>query len=221
MKVLGIETSTAAGSLALVEDGGIKARATIDTHLSHSALLIPILDDLLDGAGWSVGDLEGIGAGLGPGSFTGIRVGLAAARGLACGCSIPLAGIGSFPAMVRGISLREGVVVALLDGGRGRIYGARYRKDGPAVEELIPPRVVQVREIEEFCRDALIVTPDRDRIPAFRDAAAGKIGGAPWEKSFPRAEWIAILAEERLREGIETPPAEPIYLSEYWNKKKQ
>ncbi|MFH1038992.1 MAG: tRNA (adenosine(37)-N6)-threonylcarbamoyltransferase complex dimerization subunit type 1 TsaB [PVC group bacterium] len=221
MKVLGIETSTAAGSLALVEDGEVRARADIDTRLSHSALLIPVLDDLLAGAGWSVGDLEGVGAGLGPGSFTGVRIGLAAAQGLAFGCSIPLAGIGSFSALVRGISLPPGIIVPLCDGGRGRIYGGRYRKDGFAVEELISPRIVPAGELGEFCRDARIVSPDRDRIRAFPGDVAGKIGEGEWEITFPRAEWVAILAEEKLRgnPASEIETAAPIYLTGYWDKK--
>jgi len=102
LKILGIETSTETGSLALLEGGETRARAEIDTHERHSARIIPILDRLLAEAGWTVDELEAVGAGLGPGSFTGIRVGLAVARGLSFALKIPLKGVSSFEALARG-----------------------------------------------------------------------------------------------------------------------
>ncbi|MDP8235610.1 MAG: tRNA (adenosine(37)-N6)-threonylcarbamoyltransferase complex dimerization subunit type 1 TsaB [Candidatus Erginobacter occultus] len=211
-RILGIETSTAAGSLALVEDGRRAGEAEIDTRLNHSACLLPVLDELLRRAGWEVSDLDGVGVGVGPGSFTGIRVGLAAGQGLALGAAIPLVGVGSFPALARSSAVGEGIVVALLDGGRGRIYGARYRKSGSSTEELVPPRVIAAEELAELVRGGRIITPDGLRLRARLEA----IGIGEWEDAHPRALEIALLTGEKLK----TDPtdqlytAEPIYLSE-------
>ncbi len=212
-RIIGIETSTAAGSLALVEDGRLVREAEIDTRLDHSARLLPALDELLGRTGWTGDDLDAVAVGLGPGSFTGIRVGLAAGQGLALGWSIPLVGIGGFPALVRGSSLASGSVVPLLDGGRGRIYGGRYRKNGWRVEELVPPRPVGAGELEALVRGAGIVTPDGSRLRPRLE----KLGVRDWEEAFPRAFWIAVLAGEKLETGPadRLPAAEPIYLSEY------
>jgi tRNA threonylcarbamoyladenosine biosynthesis protein TsaB len=210
-RILGIETSTAAGSLALVEDGRRIGEAEIDTRLNHSARLLPVLDELLRRAGWTVSDLGGVGVGVGPGSFTGIRVGLAAGQGLALGAAIPLVGVGSFPALVRSRSVGEGIVVALLDGGRGRIYGARYRKSGSLFKELLPPRVIAAEELADLVQGGRIITPDGLRLQSRLEA----IGIRGWEEAYPRALEIAILAGEELK----TDPtdqlytAEPIYLS--------
>ncbi len=211
-RVLGIETSTRAGSLALAEGGRLVREAEIDTRLNHSARLLPVLDELLHAAGWEVGDLGGVGVGLGPGSFTGIRVGLAAAQGLALAGLIPLVGVGSFPALVRGSAPKQGIVVPLLDGGRGRIYGGRYRKNGSAVEELNPPRVIGVGELEELVRGGHIVTPDLPRLRARLEALEFR----DWEESVPRAREIALLAGEKMATapGDELCLAEPVYLSE-------
>ncbi len=211
-RILGIETSTAAGSLALAEDGRLVLEAEIDTSLNHSARLLPVLDGLLKGAGWKVGDLAAVGVGLGPGSFTGIRVGLAAGQGLAFGCSIPLVGVGGFPALVRGSALKSGIVVPLLDGGRGRIYGGRYKKNGSGMEELVPPRVVGEGELADLARGGRIVTPDGDRLRPSLEL----LGIREWEESSPRAGAIALLAGERLQTdpADQLHTAEPIYLSE-------
>jgi len=217
MKILGIETSGKIGSLALVEDGRIIADSTIDIALSHSSRLIPILDSILREAGWNIGDLDGVGVGLGPGSFTGIRVGLAAGQGIAFGTGIPLTGIGSFPAMVRGSSIPDGIHIPLRDGGRGRIYGGRYRKTSDTIEELIAPMIVPPEELEEFCRGGWIVSPRWEEFMV-RLKNTGIAGG---ENSFPRARWVAILTEEKLRVDpiTEIESASPIYLSQYWNRK--
>lgn len=217
-RILGIETSTAAGSLALVEDGRLLREAEIDTRLDHSARLLPALDELLGRAGWTRGDLDAVAAGLGPGSFTGIRVGLAAGQGLALGWSIPLVGIGGFPALVRGSAFESGTVVPLLDGGRGRIYGGRYRKTGFRIEELVPPRLVGEGELEELVRGAGVVTPDGPRLRPRLEALEVR----DWEESFPRAFLIAVLAGERLKidPADRLHSAEPIYLSEYTCRNK-
>jgi len=217
MKILGIETSVKIGSLALLDGEDLAARSDIDTEMNHSARLVPVLNQLLRIAGWKIGDLDGVGVGLGPGSFTGIRVGLAAGEGVAYGASIPLAGIGSFQAMVRGSSAPDGPVVTLLDGGRGRIYGAGYKKIGDDTEETVSPRLVSAGEIESLCRGAWIVTP---RWREWKQESKGwEISGG--ENGFPRARWVAILAGEKLKKNPlgELETATPIYLSQYWNKK--
>lgn len=210
-KILGIETSTAVGSLALVEDGRKVGEADIDTRLNHSARLLPTLDELLRGIGWEVSDLDGVGVGVGPGSFTGIRVGLAAAQGLTLGASISLVGIGSFPALARGSALEEGIVVTLLDGGRGRIYGARYRRNGEGIEELSPPQVIENGKLKELVVDSWIITPDGIRL---RDRLE-EIGIRKWEDSHPRALEIAFLAGEKLLTdpSDQLSAVEPLYLS--------
>ncbi len=207
-RFLGIETSSAVGSLALAEDNIPVREVEIDTRLNHSARLLPVLDELLRQAGWKLGDLDGVGIGLGPGSFTGIRVGLAAGQGLAFGCSLPLIGVGSFPALVRGSSLSGGLVVPLLDGGRGRIYGARYRQDETGIRELISPRLVKPGELKDLVRGGRVITPDGLRLRPHLEAA----GIRQWEEASPRAREVAILAGEKFAAG-EFELVEPIYLS--------
>lgn len=214
MKILGIETSVKIGSLALIEGDDLVARSDIDTRLNHSARLIPVLNELLQMAGWGIDDLDGVGVGLGPGSFTGIRVGLAAGQGIAFGSSIPLIGIGSFKAMVQGSSAPDGPVVTLLDGGRGRVYSAGYQKSGDDIEETIPPKLVSSGDIEDICRGAWILTP----LWKEWEMEAKGWGIAGGESGIPQAQGVAILTRKKLRanpiDEIET--ASPIYLSQYW-----
>ena len=213
VKILGIETSTDVGSLALVEGKNVLARGDIDTHLRHSSRLIPLLDELLREAGWTAEELEGIGVGLGPGSFTGIRVGLAVGRGLAYGLKIPLAGAGSFAALARAVAAGNGRVVVISDARRGRLYGALYEKNGNLIRELKAPRLINNAEAIAWSGGASVVSPHWKRLRSVLPGVSGR-------EVFPRAEWVARITEERLKNDSEVDPEElkPIYLSSYSSK---
>ena len=222
MKILGIETSTELGSLALVEEGEVLAQGDIDTYLKQSARLIPLLDELLEGLGWEIKNLEGIGIGLGPGSFTGIRVGLAVAQGIAYGRKIPLCGVGSFEALAMGASSAEGKVAIISDARRGRLYGALYEKRRNSLQELKPPRIMTPEEAVVFCDRARVISPNGERLENVIEEAVGKESPLEVEKAFPRAEWIARIAEERLKKKTsgEIKKITPIYLSNYTRVKR-
>lgn len=223
MRILGIETSTEVGSLALVEKGEVVERGTIDTYLSHSARLIPLLDDLLKMAKWGIEDLEGVGVGLGPGSFTGIRVGLAIAQGIASGLKIPICGVASFEALASNPSCPGGKICVISDARRGGIYAALYQKSKNLLRELKPPRIISPDEVYEFARQARIMSPHLDRLRPLLEKARGDKAVSGGVKSFPKAEYIALIAEERLRDNPATATEEitPIYLSDYTKRKNK
>lgn len=220
VKILGIETSSKIGGLALVEDGEVAAEGNIDTHLSHSAYLIPQLDSLLEKAGWKIGDLEGIGVGLGPGSFTGLRVGLAVAQGIAFAREIPLAGVSSFETLVRGATSSTGDVRPIMDARRGRVYLARYRKEGDEFVRTLSPRLIPLEEAGSERRTAWFVSPHWEILKPLLEEAAGGGGEIRGETAFPKASWTARLALRKLREepAGEMETVKPVYLSDYWTE---
>lgn len=215
--LLGIETSTEVGSLALLQGGEVRASEKIDTYLSHSAHLLSRLDSLLRRVGVRVNDLEGIGVGLGPGSFTGLRVGLAAGKGLAYALKIPLAGVSSFAALAQQFIEPGGTVAVISDARRGRLYGALYRREGGELRDLKPPAIISYDEIVKFASGALIVSPHWDRLRPRWEEEGGELRG---KQAFPRAEEVAALAEEKLKKNPagEISSAAPIYLSTYQKK---
>lgn len=212
--ILGIETSTEVGSLALLQGGEVRGSEKIDTRLSHSAHLLSRLDILLRRAGSSARDLEGIGVGLGPGSFTGLRVGLAAAKGLAYALQIPLTGVISFAALARQFIEPNGTLAVVSDARRGRLYGALYRREEGELQVLKPPVIISYDEIVEFASGSPIVSPDWDRLrPRLEEGGRGPRG----RQASPRAEEVALLVEEKLKQNPagEISSAAPIYLSTY------
>ncbi|MGC4069913.1 MAG: tRNA (adenosine(37)-N6)-threonylcarbamoyltransferase complex dimerization subunit type 1 TsaB [Polyangiaceae bacterium] len=137
MLVLGIETSSSVGSVALVEDGRLLSEASHDTPNSHGERLLGLIEESFARTRRSRRDLDRVAVGRGPGAFTGLRIGLSLAQGIANGLSIPAVGVGSLRAMALGCSpTSPSVRVALLDARRGELFLACYRDDG---DELVAP----------------------------------------------------------------------------------
>jgi tRNA threonylcarbamoyladenosine biosynthesis protein TsaB len=139
VRVLAIETSTSLAGAALVERGRlVLARAHARPQQSAEQLL-PLIAELLAEVGWQRRDLERIGVSVGPGSFTGLRVGIACAQGLALGLGVPLLGVTSLRAMARAVpETLAGTRVSLLDARRNEVFAAAHAP-GPGCHQLLAP----------------------------------------------------------------------------------
>lgn len=148
MLVLALETSTRRGSVALVESGRLIAERWHDEAQAHGERLLGLIDELFkEAANLKAGDLQAIAAGRGPGAFTGLRVGLAMAQGLATGLGIPAIGVSSLQAMALGLAPAvHGRRWPILDARRGEFFVACYAEDGT---ELIAPEAVAKAEFED------------------------------------------------------------------------
>jgi tRNA threonylcarbamoyladenosine biosynthesis protein TsaB len=140
MRVLAIETSTRRGSVALVESGRVVAAAAHERPNAHAEAMLPLLDELLASSGWAKSSLDRLGVGVGPGSFTGIRVGIALGQGIGLALGRPVYGVGSLEAMAFAVPAEHaGARCPLVDARRGEVFVAVYGVDG---DEREPPRAV-------------------------------------------------------------------------------
>jgi tRNA threonylcarbamoyladenosine biosynthesis protein TsaB len=156
MIVLGFDTATRATAVALMLDEHQMLRARDDPgaqeHPGHATRLLAMAGELLTTAGISWRSVERIAVGLGPGSFTGLRVGVATARGLAQSLSVELVGVSSSLALAKAALQTpvgepdapvDGRVVAVIDARRGEVFAGAYRASGPdSAIELVPPRAI-------------------------------------------------------------------------------
>jgi tRNA threonylcarbamoyladenosine biosynthesis protein TsaB len=204
MRVLGIETSSRRGSVALVDGGRVLARATHAELNAHAEQLRPLLERVLGDAGVEKSTLERVAVGIGPGSFTGVRVGVAFAQGIALGLGIPLVGVQSLRAMAEAApAARDEPRVPLLDARRGEVFAAAYAADGG---ELLAPRTI-ARELAlaELGR----VVPGR---PLYLGEVASELGADPLRSEatdLPDATWVAMLGSALPVSGS---AVEPLYV---------
>jgi tRNA threonylcarbamoyladenosine biosynthesis protein TsaB len=148
---LAIETSTRVGSVALGRAGVVLGEVVVGEAARHSEVLLPAVEFLLSSARLSTRDLEGIVVGAGPGSFTGVRLAAALARGMTRALSVPLSAWSSLAAAAAWAARADGTpVCALFDARRGEVYAACYRFPGLArCETVLAPTTGRVEEIVE------------------------------------------------------------------------
>ncbi|WP_018249292.1 tRNA (adenosine(37)-N6)-threonylcarbamoyltransferase complex dimerization subunit type 1 TsaB [Orenia marismortui] len=127
MLVLAIDSSTNSGSVALISEEGIIGETLLNLQETHSQRLMPQVVNLLEACGYKPKDLGGIGVALGPGSFTGIRIGLTTAKTLAQSLDIPIAGISTLEAMAYNLEYSRGYLCPMIDGRRNRVFTSLYR----------------------------------------------------------------------------------------------
>ncbi|MFP5407883.1 MAG: tRNA (adenosine(37)-N6)-threonylcarbamoyltransferase complex dimerization subunit type 1 TsaB [Gammaproteobacteria bacterium] len=138
MKVLVLDTSTEWCSAALWLDGRIQARRVL-AEQRHSSLLLPMVDDLLRESGLGLRQLDGIGYGAGPGSFTGLRIACAVTQGLAFGADLPVVGVSTLQSIAEQAGAER--VLTVLDARMAEVYWAAYARDGTGWRAVIEPQL--------------------------------------------------------------------------------
>ncbi len=206
MRVLGIDTSTRRGSLALIEDGRVIASAEHDRPNAHAEEMLPLLTRMMAEHGIDRRSIERIGVSVGPGAFTGIRVGIALAHGIALGLGRPVFGVGSLEAMAEAVPAeRPGLRCALLDARRGEVFVAVYEPDGR--ERAAPRAIARERALGEI--EALAPLP-RVVIGEVVDELGGsrELFRSP-QTELPHAIHVAQIAARR---SDDRAGAEPCYV---------
>lgn len=136
MKILGLETSAKSVSAAVAENGTVLALAYQNNGLTHSVTLMPLVDGMLRNASLTLDDIGLIAVAHGPGSFTGLRIGVSAAKGLAWAKGLPCCGVSTLEAMAYGVRDFEGLIVCAMDARRQQIYHALFRSENGALTRL-------------------------------------------------------------------------------------
>ena len=142
MKILALESSAAACSAALCEDEALIAQFFQNNGLTHSVTLLPMTDDLLKRCGVTLEQVDVIAVAAGPGSFTGLRIGVAAAKGLAWPGNKPCAPCSTLESMAWGLAHTGLEICAVMDARRQQVYNARFRGTGDGLERLAPDRAI-------------------------------------------------------------------------------
>ena len=126
MKILGIDTSTPIGSVALIDGENIVAEHTLNIVQAHSSRLMPAIDNVLKWGNITPDALDGCAVGIGPGSFTGIRIGVATAKSLCYAVDKPIVGVSTLEAIAYNLRWTDGIVCPILDARRSEIYGCTF-----------------------------------------------------------------------------------------------
>jgi len=219
MPVLALETATLVSGVALATESSLLAEWKLETAKTHSELLLPHVEMLLQAAQVEKQELKAVAVSLGPGSFTGLRIGLATAKALAYALRIPLIGVPTLEALAYNCPVPGVLLSPFLDAQKGNVYQGRYHIENGRVVEVQPPRVVAFQKaLEELVADgepamALgegVAWLQQPKYKALQEALVP----TPLSVAMPRAASVAALAWQRLQQGDsdEAMTLEPMYI---------
>ena len=148
MLLLAFETSAKAASVALFDDQKLLGESYQNTGLTHSQTLMVMAQDLIKQCGYTPGDITHTAVAAGPGSFTGVRIGVAAAKGFAWGKEIPCQGVSTLEAMATGLAEENGYLCACMDARRNQVYNAVFLAEGGNLTRITEDRAIALTDLK-------------------------------------------------------------------------
>ncbi len=152
MLILAFETSAKAGSVALLQDGLLLGESYQNTGLTHSQTIMAMAESLIAHCGYTPQDIEAVAVAAGPGSFTGVRIGVAAAKGFSWGKEIPCCGVSTLEAMAVHLGIYDGYVVPVMDARRNQVYTATFLAREGQLTRVCEDRAICLEELGEELR---------------------------------------------------------------------
>ena len=212
MKLLAIESSGMSAGCAYLEDGRLISEYYMNSRLTHSVTLLPMVSEMQKTAGFELKDLDAIAVSAGPGSFTGLRIGAAAAKGLGLALEIPIVGVSSLKAMAFNVPAPGVLLCPLMDARRGQVYAAAYvyAEEENNLNAILPDEALS---IDAYLEKIAAVLSEKemqavflgDGVPVHKEKIREKLGEkaffAPTTVNRQRASSVAVLGAEKFARG--------------------
>jgi len=210
MLILSIDTATPVAGVSLVDDNTIRYEGLVNNGYKHSRNILGMIDTALRQSGCDLADVDAIAVTTGPGSFTGLRIGLATAKGLALAAGKPLIGIPTLDAVAHSLDWRSGLICPVMNARKGEVYASFYRETGNGLERLseyvaVSPDILAGMALglmeEAGCRTVIMAG---DGVKEYRERLQGSLGTSlliPPEHWLPRASSVGVLAARRWAGG--------------------
>ncbi len=233
MRVLGIDTATSVASVSLIEDGELiaeqfhpsqesQARSTsAHPKSNHAEIILPLIESVLNKAGAALTDIAGIAVSIGPGSFTGVRIGLSTVKGLAYGGRIPVVGVSTLLANGARVTDFDGLICSFLDARKNEVYAALFRRTETDLtrltEDLVAPAEAAIETARTFAQAASCLFIG-DGVQKYEKKLLDSLGNgirlSTGSSYSSLASSLARLGADRLRisEGDDLGTLAPVYL---------
>ena len=206
MRILALDTSTTAATAAVIKDGILAAEAISNNSKTHSQKLMQLVDEVLKNSGLAADEFDLYASSLGPGSFTGLRIGAATVKALAQVTGKPIVGVPTLDALAFNLYQCQGLICPILDAQRGMVYSALYRFEDGELKKLQDFRVIEIEALIKYFKsfnEHVTVLGDGTYLygKTLRDGF-DKVRIAPETHVMPRASSVAALALKLYESGI-------------------
>ncbi len=230
MFILGIETSTTTGSVAVVTESGVIAQYSLNIEVTHSERLMTTVDRVLTDSGIAISRIDGYAVAAGPGSFTGLRIGLSTVKGLALAMGKPIAAVPTLKALAANIPFSTYPVCPLLDARKNEVYAAQFAWENGALVQTMPEEAVSLECLAGRIPGKVILTGEAARL--YQGTIERLFGGralfAPVSAVLPSAAVVAELGLSMIRQGrhADIDSLTPLYIRRpeaevAWEKRTQ
>jgi tRNA threonylcarbamoyladenosine biosynthesis protein TsaB len=204
LKVLAIETSTMAGSVALVDGDELVSEYLLNIDITHSERLLLAIDCVMQDTRIPMGEIDGFAISIGPGSFTGLRIGTTTIKGLAYATNKPVVGIPTLDAMAENISFTGYLICPILDARKKQVYTALYNRDAKnRLIKLTPDLAIDPRELLKKIQEKVVFLGDAIKVyhTLIKEALQDMAFFAPLNLRLPRAANIAKLSLDQFKKN--------------------
>lgn len=217
LKLLGIESSARAASAAVWEDGRLLCEGYVDAGLTHSETLLPVVDAMLRAAALTPDDVDSLAVAAGPGSFTGLRIGIAAVKGMAFARSLPCVPVSTLEALAYNLLGRDCVACAVMDARCKQVYTACFLVGEESVERLTPDEAITIVQLGEslaalHADKPIVFVGDGAHLCMEALGAATGARMAPPHLRLQHAAGVCMAASRRMAEALPPEALEPAYL---------
>lgn len=207
MKILAVDSSGLVASVAIVEDDNLVAEYTMNYKKTHSQTLLPMLDEIVKMTETKLESVDALAVAKGPGSFTGLRIGVATVKGLALSLDKPIVGIPTLEGLAANLYGVQSLVCPLMDARRNQVYTGIYRFEGQSMKVVKDQIAVDVLEIVDALnrigQDVIFLG---DGVDVYKDAILSSIqvpcSFAPAHMNKQRAGALAVRAMEYMKNGV-------------------
>ena len=215
MKILAVDSSAKSASVAVTENGRLISECFVNNALTHSRTLMPMVDNALSQADMSFGDIDALCVNVGPGSFTGIRIGVAAVKGLAAADKKPCAGVSTLESIAYNFADENCIVCAAMDARCNQVYTAIFRCNGSEISRICEDKAVSIDELGEELsgyNEKIYLAGDGAEI-CFKvfDGKVENINLPAENRRYQRAYGVALAAEKN-NNFTDSALLAPVYL---------
>ncbi|MEA3424128.1 MAG: tRNA (adenosine(37)-N6)-threonylcarbamoyltransferase complex dimerization subunit type 1 TsaB [Bacillota bacterium] len=202
MKILGIDASTQTAGVAIIENEVLKGEIIVNNDITHSQKLMVIIDQIFKNLDMTLGEIDGIAVTIGPGSFTGVRIGMATALGLSRAEDIPIAGISTLESLAMNNKGFSGIICPMQDARRNQIYTAFFEFEGEELIRLAPDMAISIDEfidkVDKYDKSILLAGPDAGKFyDNIKNAADKDIQLVAFNLGLPRPSSLAYVSRNR------------------------
>jgi tRNA threonylcarbamoyladenosine biosynthesis protein TsaB len=203
MKILAVDTATKSCSVAIVQNGAVSAEVTLVRRQTHSKHLMEVIRRVVSFAGIPLSDLDGFAVTRGPGSFTGLRIGLGTVKGLAAASGKPIVGVSSLSCLATQARTPSYLICPIIDARKDEVYWSRYRYVDNQLNQFCPEQVTAPENVLTDIGESCLFVGDGARLyQKLIELRLGQLAHfAPDDQAIIRGTTVALLSQERFKSG--------------------